>query len=136
MMKFKEIVFTLGSLHTYGKTFIYTLGHISIALMCIVLITGSSLAYATIDAIIEPLINGLWFFALESFWREGTPLLKTVVYTMGHIGIACLCIVWITGTDLSYAFIDAVVEPLINAFWYYSLHALWPSNSQNQLLDY
>ena len=49
---------------------IYTLGHIIIAMICNRLITGAALDLAAIDAIIEPIINGFWFYALHSLWKK------------------------------------------------------------------
>ena len=36
---------------------IYTIGHMLIAIVCVMVITGASLELATLDAIVEPLIN-------------------------------------------------------------------------------
>ena len=52
-------------------------------------------------------------------------LMRTIIYTIGHMLIAVLCIIFITGSDPLLATVDAVVEPLINAFWYYLLDSLW-----------
>jgi uncharacterized membrane protein len=35
-----------------------------------VLITGSTLELAAVDAIIEPLINGVWYYFLDKFWAS------------------------------------------------------------------
>lgn len=59
-------------------TIIYTIGHIFIATICNWIITGAAMELAAIDAIIEPIINGIWFYALHKFakrffrekWRE------------------------------------------------------------------
>jgi uncharacterized membrane protein len=50
------------------RALIYTFGHILIAIICNRLITNASLELATLDAIIEPAINGVWFFVLDRFW--------------------------------------------------------------------
>ncbi len=50
---------------------------------------------------------------------------RTVIYTLGHIFIAICCIIFITGTDLRLATIDAIVEPLINSVWYFILDYIW-----------
>ena len=52
-----------------ARTIIYTLGHIFIAICCIIFITGTDLRLATIDAIVEPLINSVWYFILDYIWR-------------------------------------------------------------------
>ena len=52
-------------------------------------------------------------------------LMLTVVYTIGHIFIATLCVYFITGAPLNLAAADAFIEPLINAGWFYILHSSW-----------
>jgi len=44
---------------------IYTIGHIFIATLCNFLITGAAMELAAVDAIVEPIINGVWFYALH-----------------------------------------------------------------------
>ena len=51
-------------------TIIYTIGHIIIAMACAQIITGASLKLATIDAIIEPCINGIWFYMLFTIHKK------------------------------------------------------------------
>ena len=49
---------------------VYTIGHMLIAIACVMIITGASLELATIDAIVEPLINGGWFYVLHETWKK------------------------------------------------------------------
>ena len=49
---------------------VYTLGHILIAIVCVMVITGATWELATIDAIVEPLINGVWFYILHNAWKR------------------------------------------------------------------
>ena len=49
---------------------VYTTGHMIIAIACVMIITGASLELATIDAIVEPLINGVWFYVLHETWKK------------------------------------------------------------------
>ncbi len=49
---------------------IYTLGHIVIATICNWLITGAAMELAAIDAIVEPIINGIWFYALHKLAKR------------------------------------------------------------------
>ena len=44
--------------------FIYTVGHILIAMTCNRLLTGAPLNLAAMDAFVEPIINGFWFYLL------------------------------------------------------------------------
>ena len=49
---------------------IYTLGHICIAMTVVTLLTGASLWEAGLVALIEPSINGVWFYILHSTWKK------------------------------------------------------------------
>ena len=48
---------------------IYTLGHICIAMTVVTLLTGASLWEAGAVALVEPTINGVWFYILHSTWK-------------------------------------------------------------------
>ena len=50
---------------------IYTLGHIVIA-MTVSVMTGASLWEAGAVALIEPTINGIWFYFLHTTWKKMT----------------------------------------------------------------
>ena len=49
---------------------IYTLGHICIAMTVVTVMTGASLWEAGAVAVIEPSINGFWFYVLHSLWKK------------------------------------------------------------------
>jgi len=49
---------------------IYTIGHIFIATSCNFLITGAAVELAAIDAVVEPIVNGVWFYALHKVARR------------------------------------------------------------------
>tara|TARA_B100001057_G_C22833551_1_gene944385 strand:- start:1511 stop:1753 length:243 start_codon:yes stop_codon:yes gene_type:complete len=49
---------------------VYTLGHIFIAMTSTYFITGSTLELAALNALVEPCINGVWFYLLHSIWRK------------------------------------------------------------------
>ena len=49
---------------------IYTLGHIMIAMSVVSLMTGASLWESGAVALIEPTINGVWFYVLHSLWKK------------------------------------------------------------------
>jgi|TARA_B100000282_G_scaffold222745_1_gene165815 uncharacterized membrane protein len=49
---------------------IYTIGHMLIAIVCVMVITGASIELATLDAIVEPIINGVWFYVLHETWKK------------------------------------------------------------------
>tara|TARA_B100000614_G_C14294027_1_gene389020 strand:- start:390 stop:614 length:225 start_codon:yes stop_codon:yes gene_type:complete len=52
-------------------------------------------------------------------------LLLTIIYTAGHFIIAILCVKAITGTTFELATLDALIEPLINGVWFYTLHRIY-----------
>ena len=82
--------------------FLYTIGHILIAMTCNRLLTGAPLNLAVIDAFVEPVINVNQIGILLAF-----------LYTIGHILIAMTCNRLLTGAPLNLAVIDAFVEPVI-----------------------
>ena len=49
---------------------IYTIGHIIIAMTVVTVMTGASLWEAGAVALIEPSINGVWFYVLHSIWKK------------------------------------------------------------------
>ena len=51
----------------------------------------------------------------------------TIIYTLGHFVIAVLCVTLITGASLKLATLDALIEPMINAVWFYVLHRIYSS---------
>tara|TARA_B100001248_G_scaffold261260_1_gene251847 strand:- start:441 stop:677 length:237 start_codon:yes stop_codon:yes gene_type:complete len=53
-----------------GLAIIYTLGHIVIAMTVVSIMTGASLWEAGAVALIEPSINGIWFYILHSSWKR------------------------------------------------------------------
>ena len=109
---------------------IYTIGHILIAILCASLIFNASLNLAALDAFIEPIINGFWFYLLHQFFKKQfSDIFLTVIYTIGHIIIATLCAAVIFGASVNLAALDAFVEPIINAFWFYFLHKIWKKSN-------
>ena len=57
---------------------------------------------------------------------KGT-LLRTAIYTIGHFLIAAGCVMYFTGAPFYLAITDAIVEPLLNAVWFFVLDRLWIS---------
>lgn len=53
-----------------GRAVVYTMGHIIIAMTCNNLITGAEWNLAAADAIIEPMINGVWYWLLDKLWTS------------------------------------------------------------------
>ena len=116
----------------FALAIIYTIGHILIAMTCNRIITGASLDMAAADAFIEPIINGFWFYFLLVYLKKilvnkinlsfvNVGIYLALIYTIGHVFIAMTCNRLLTGAPLNLAAIDAIVEPLINGFWFYIL---------------
>ena len=51
-----------------GRTCIYTCGHVFIAMNVVYLLTGASLFEAWLVALVEPCINGCWYYILDKYW--------------------------------------------------------------------
>jgi|TARA_X000000950_G_scaffold21031_1_gene22619 uncharacterized membrane protein len=49
---------------------IYTLGHIIIAMTVVTVMTGASFWEAGAVALIEPSLNGVWFYALHKTYKK------------------------------------------------------------------
>ncbi len=54
-------------------------------------------------------------------------LMLTIIYTSGHFIIAISCVILITGASLQLATLDALIEPIVNAVWFYVLHRMYSS---------
>lgn len=57
-----------------GRAIVYTIGHILIAMTCNRLITGADWSLAGVDALVEPLVNGVWFYMLDRLWSRNVKL--------------------------------------------------------------
>jgi uncharacterized membrane protein len=135
----RKLVFQLSKINTlihslssFGLSIVYTVGHIVIAWACATVIFQADFLLASADAIIEPVINGFWFFLLHKYAHKILkPASLAVVYTIGHFLIATSWSFMIIGVALSLAAVDAIVEPILNGFWFYALLYSW--NSQPRL---
>ena len=55
-----------------GRALIYTSGHIVIAMSVVSILTGASLFEAGLVALIEPTINGAWYYFLDKLWTRNS----------------------------------------------------------------
>ena len=53
-----------------GLALIYTIGHVIIAMTVVSVMTGASMWEAGAVALIEPSINGVWFYVLHKLWKR------------------------------------------------------------------
>ena len=60
-------------------------------------------------------------------------LMLAAIYTIGHIVIAMVCNYFITGTSLNNAAMDAIIEPIVNGFWFYILHKAYQIITTQQI---
>ena len=112
----------IHSLSSFGLSIVYTIGHIFISWICATLIFNVDFLLASADAIIEPMINGFWFFVLHKFAHNKLgPTFLAVIYTIGHFSIASLWSYTFLDVALNLAILDAIIEPLLNGFWFYAL---------------
>ena len=63
---FKKIL----SSSSLALALIYTFGHVIIAMTVVSVMTGASLWEAGAVALVEPSINGVWFYALHKLWKK------------------------------------------------------------------
>lgn len=52
----------------------------------------------------------------------GNSIVLAVIYTMGHFVIAITTVRIITGANWFDAGLTALIEPVLNGFWFYILH--------------
>lgn len=64
---------------------------------------------------------------LQSYTALKGTLLRTLIYTIGHFLIAAACVMYFIGAPFYIAITDAIVEPLLNAVWFFVLDRLWLS---------
>ena len=126
----KELNSRIKEVGSLGLAIVYTIGHIIIAWACATLIFNASFSLAAADAIIEPIINGFWFYLLHRIAKNSLGTLSlTSIYTLGHFCIATLWASFIFNVSFSDAAVDAIIEPILNGFWFYFLHSLWKKNN-------
>lgn len=68
---------------------------------------------------------------LASYKALRGTLLRTLIYTIGHFLIAAGCVMYFTGADFYVAMTDAIVEPLLNAVWFFVLDRLWTAKKDD-----
>lgn len=75
-MEIKEGIFRLLSKiineNSLTLAIVYTLGHIVIAMNVVYWLTGSTIWEAGVVALVEPCINGVWFYVLHKLWIKVT----------------------------------------------------------------
>ena len=72
MTEFKTGIFNLIKNTSVGRALIYTCGHIIIAMSVVSVLTGASLWEAGAVALVEPTINGVWYYFLDKLFTMRT----------------------------------------------------------------
>ena len=127
-IKLSKVNTLIHSLSSFGLSIVYTIGHIIIAWACATIIFQTNFFLASADAIIEPIINGFWFFLLHMYAHDKLkPALLAVIYTIGHFLIAITVLMLVADVSFMIALTDAIVEPLANTVWYFLLDKFWAS---------
>ena len=61
-------IFKVVASTSAGRALVYTAGHIIIAMTVVSVLTGASLWEAGLVALVEPTINGFWYYILDKIW--------------------------------------------------------------------
>lgn len=70
MTEFTKGIGSIFKNNSLALALIYTMGHIVIAMSVVSVMTGASLFEAGAVALVEPAINGVWFYILHKLWTR------------------------------------------------------------------
>ena len=70
MTEFKKGIFNVIAGTSLGRAIVYTCGHVIIAMTVVSVLTGASLWEAGLVALVEPTINGFWYYLLDKLWTK------------------------------------------------------------------
>jgi len=70
MSEFTKGIGSIFKNNSLALALVYTLGHIVISMTVVGVMTGASLWEAGAVALIEPAINGIWFYILHKLWTK------------------------------------------------------------------
>jgi len=70
MTEFRKGIFNVVAGTSFGRALIYTCGHVIIAMTVVSVLTGASLFEAGLVALVEPTINGFWYYLLDKLWTK------------------------------------------------------------------
>ena len=65
MTQLTQGMFKLIASTSLGRAMVYTAGHVMIAMNVVYWLTGASLFEAGLVALVEPCINGCWYYLLD-----------------------------------------------------------------------
>tara|TARA_B100000609_G_C16962582_1_gene304731 strand:- start:69 stop:302 length:234 start_codon:yes stop_codon:yes gene_type:complete len=70
MTEFRKGIFNVIAGTSIGRALVYTCGHVVIAMSVVSVLTGASLFEAGLVALVEPTINGFWYYILDKLWTN------------------------------------------------------------------
>jgi uncharacterized membrane protein len=70
MTEFTKGIQTIFVESSLALALVYTLGHVCIAMAVVTTFTGASLFEAGTVALVEPAINGVWFYVLHKIYKS------------------------------------------------------------------
>ena len=70
MTEFRKGIFNVLAGTSVGRALVYTCGHVIIAMTVVSVLTGASLFEAGLVAMVEPTINGFWYYILDKLWTN------------------------------------------------------------------
>ena len=65
MTELTQAMFKIIASTSLGRALVYTAGHVIIAMNVVYWLTGASLFEAGLVALVEPCINGCWYYLLD-----------------------------------------------------------------------
>jgi len=68
MTEFSSGIFKVIASTSAGRALVYTVGHVMIAMTAVSVLTGASIWEAGLVALVEPTINGFWYYILDKIW--------------------------------------------------------------------
>ena len=71
--------------------------------------------------------KGIFEASKEIYNNNRGSILRTIVYTVGHFGIAITVLMLVEDVSFMIALTDAIVEPIANSVWYFILDKWWAS---------
>ena len=74
--------------------------------------------------------KGIFEASNEIYSNNRGSILRTIVYTVGHFGIAITVLMLVADVSFMIALTDAIVEPIANSVWYFILDKWWASKSK------
>tara|TARA_B100000902_G_scaffold195871_1_gene187110 strand:- start:186 stop:428 length:243 start_codon:yes stop_codon:yes gene_type:complete len=74
--------------------------------------------------------KGIFEASKEIYSNNRGSILRTIVYTVGHFGIAITVLMLVADVSFTIALTDAIVEPIANSVWYFILDKWWASKSK------